>query len=140
MPLILTKEVERSMLLLNKCRDSVGVSPSNQFLFAIPTSNSLKNIRGPDALRKHVKSCPGLECPDVVRSTNLRKHVATLSQVLNLENEDLEMLARFLGHDIAIHRVLPTSRGNIGTCKMLQTSTCHGEGSQPILGENFERY
>jgi len=36
----------------------------------------------------------------------LRKHVITISQVLNLkENElDIDLLAQFMGHDIRVHR------------------------------------
>jgi len=36
----------------------------------------------------------------------LRKHVTTISQVLNLkENElDVDLLAQFMGHDIRVHR------------------------------------
>ncbi|XDV21744.1 hypothetical protein PO909_026768 [Leuciscus waleckii] len=40
----------------------------------------------------------------LVRSTQLRKHVATLSQVLNLKNHELDQVADFLGHDIRVHR------------------------------------
>lgn len=32
------------------------------------------------------------------------KHVATLSQILNLKNHELNQLADFLGHDIRVHR------------------------------------
>lgn len=38
-----------------------------------------------------------------ITSTKLRKHVATVSQILNLEKNDLEIMAGFLGHDIRIH-------------------------------------
>ena len=72
-------------------------------MFPVLGTGSLKNIRGPDAIRKHVKLCH-LKCPEAIYSTNLRKHVATLSQLLNLQNNELEMLARFMGHDITIHR------------------------------------
>ncbi|XP_051551576.1 uncharacterized protein LOC127439363 [Myxocyprinus asiaticus] len=37
-------------------------------------------------------------------STQLRKHVATLSQVLNLKKHELDQVADFLGHDIRVHR------------------------------------
>lgn len=39
-----------------------------------------------------------------LRSTQLRKHVATLSQVLNLKNNELDQVGDFLGHDIRVHR------------------------------------
>ena len=42
------------------------------------------------------------EKPELLTSTALRKHVAILSQVLNLKDQELDILARFLGHDIRI--------------------------------------
>ena len=65
--------------------------------------NSLNFVRGSDALRKHVK-LSDLKCPAAVTSTKLRKHIATLSQLLNLQERELEMLATFLGHDLSVHR------------------------------------
>lgn len=37
-------------------------------------------------------------------STKLRRQVATLSRVLNLNDMEEELLADFLGHDIRVHR------------------------------------
>ena len=102
-PIILTKDVEKSMQLLVQLRSKVGVAATNPYVFSIPTCGSTKNVRGPDAMRKHLKKCD-LKCPGAINSTNLRKHIATLSQLLNLEGSDMEMLARFLGHDVAIHK------------------------------------
>lgn len=34
----------------------------------------------------------------------MRKHVATISQILNLKDNELDQLADFLGHDIRVHR------------------------------------
>lgn len=36
-------------------------------------------------------------------STNLRKHIATMSQVLNLTQAELEEICKFMGHDIRVH-------------------------------------
>ena len=38
-----------------------------------------------------------------ITSTKLRKYVATVSQILNLEENELETMERFMGHDINIH-------------------------------------
>ena len=103
MPLLITSEVESGIQLLINLRYSVGVNTDNKFVFSIPSSGSLKNIRGPDAIRKHVKLC-NMKYPEAIFSTNLRKHVATLSQLINLESNEMNMLANFLGHDISIHR------------------------------------
>ncbi|XP_054898305.1 uncharacterized protein LOC129367697 [Poeciliopsis prolifica] len=37
-------------------------------------------------------------------STKLRKHMATMSKVLNLKDNEMDDLADFLGHDIRVHR------------------------------------
>ena len=34
----------------------------------------------------------------------MRKHIATMSQVLALRNNELDLLASFLGHNIQVHR------------------------------------
>lgn len=40
--------------------------------------------------------------PDLLTCTKLRKHPATMSQLLNLTSNDKEQLANFMGHDLAI--------------------------------------
>lgn len=46
----------------------------------------------------------GAKNPTALSSTKLRKHVATLSNVLNLNDTELDQLAGFMGHDIRVHR------------------------------------
>lgn len=46
----------------------------------------------------------GAKNPEYLRSTHVRKHIATLSLVLNLKNNELDQLANFLGHNIRVHR------------------------------------
>lgn len=47
-----------------------------------------------------------MECntsnPELFRSTKLRKHVATLCQLLDMDNHELKQVARFMGHDIRV--------------------------------------
>jgi len=42
--------------------------------------------------------------PLLITSTKLRKHVATLSQIINLRQNELDILASFLGHDLFLHQ------------------------------------
>ncbi|XP_055080972.1 uncharacterized protein LOC129456606 [Periophthalmus magnuspinnatus] len=86
--------------LINKRKDC-GVPEDNPFLFGRP--QCLTPYRGPDCLRLYASEC-GAKNPQLLRSTQLRKHVATLSQVLNLRNNELDQVADFLGHDIQVHR------------------------------------
>lgn len=58
--------------------------------------------RGSDCLRKAAIECKA-SSPNLLTSTKLRKHIATMSQLLNLTSNDKEQLANFMGHDLAIH-------------------------------------
>jgi len=40
----------------------------------------------------------------VLKATNFQKHVATLRQILNLKNNELDLPAQYMGHDIRVHR------------------------------------
>lgn len=83
-----------------KKRREVGVLEENPFLFArLGTTTSL---RGCDCLRKYSEENKAKN-PELLWSTKLRKHVATLCQLLELDNQDLEQVARFIGHDIGVH-------------------------------------
>ncbi|XP_026002094.1 uncharacterized protein LOC113008692 [Astatotilapia calliptera] len=86
---------------LTEKRQDCGVLAENIFLFARP--HCLTPYRGQDCLRIYATEC-GAENPEHLRSTQLRKHVATLSQILNLKNHELDQVANFLGHDIRVHR------------------------------------
>lgn len=62
----------------------------------------MSHYRGQDCSRVYASQC-GAKHPEHLRSTQLRKHVATLSQVLNLKNNELDQVGDFLGHDIRVH-------------------------------------
>lgn len=98
---LLTPSVVDALSLLTSKRSECGICATNVFLFARP--KSMSHYRGQDCLRVHASQC-GAKHPEHLRSTQLRKHVATLSQVLNLKNNELDQVADFLGHDIRVHR------------------------------------
>ena len=82
-PVLLTKEMQNGMALLIKLRKVIGTNPKNPYVFGVATNQSRKYVRGCDAMRKHVQKNI-LKCPEAIYATNLRKHVATLSQIINL--------------------------------------------------------
>ncbi|XP_031147359.1 uncharacterized protein LOC116044389 isoform X4 [Sander lucioperca] len=100
-PVFLTDKMRESIDLLIKRRDEAGVLAENPYLFARP--GVMTNIRGCDCLRKYAEKS-GAENPELLRSTKLRKQVATLCQLLDLSEQELEQVARFMGHDIRVHR------------------------------------
>lgn len=104
-PVILTAEMTRSIDLLIKTRKAVGIQERNPYVFARPNRPSLQYMRAWDCLRKFSTQCePPLSNPANVTSTKLRKYIATISQVLSMEEKEVDWLARHLGHDIRVHR------------------------------------
>ncbi|XP_078790319.1 uncharacterized protein LOC111947145 isoform X1 [Oryzias latipes] len=98
---LLSPDMVSAITRLTEKRADCGVLAENPFLFARP--KCLTPYRGQDCLRLYAAEC-GAKNPELLRSTQLRKHVATLSQILNLKNHELDQVANFLGHDIRVHR------------------------------------
>ncbi|XP_048048612.1 uncharacterized protein LOC125269706 [Megalobrama amblycephala] len=99
-PVLFLDRTKASIDFMIELRDKVGVLKDNPFLFA--NIGTTTNIRGCDCLRKFSIECK-VDNPQLLRSTNLRKHVATLCQLLDLSNQELEQVAKFMGHDIRVH-------------------------------------
>lgn len=100
-PILLTPDMLESMELLVKTRSDCDVLDDNEFMFGRP--KGLGHFRGSDAIRQ-IAQCCGAKHPESLSSTKLRKHIATMSKVLNLKDNEMDDLADFLGHDIRVHR------------------------------------
>ena len=98
---LLTPSMVDALSLLASNRTESGVCATNVFLLA--RTKAMSHYRGQDCLRVHASQC-GAKHPEHLGSTQLRKHIATLSQVLNLKNNELDQVADFLGHNIRVHR------------------------------------
>ena len=97
-PVLLTADVTVWLAQLVQCRSS-HVPMDNPFLFA--TNSQYSHYRGADVLRKYAGLSEASK-PQLLTSTNLRKHVASLAQVLSLQPHELDSIATFLGHDICV--------------------------------------
>lgn len=102
-PILLTKKMQDSIDVLFQRREEAGVSRRNGFLFASLLSGSFRPMRGASALRLVVKNCD-VKQPESITSTRLGKHTATMSQVICLKDNEPDIIANFMGHDIRIHR------------------------------------
>lgn len=100
-PVLLTKDMKYNVDCLIKFRGTANILASNKYLFAIPNSDNC--VRGSDCLRIFAHEC-GAKYPNKITSTRLRKQVATLSQLFCLKENELDILANFMGHDIRVHR------------------------------------
>ncbi len=102
-PVLLTSNmVESICMLLSKWID-IGIPPENPYVFARPCCQSMGHIRGSDCLNK-LSSLAELQHPENMRSTKLRKQIATASQILALKDNELEFLADTMGHDLRVHK------------------------------------
>lgn len=57
---------------------------------------------GTKILYKWAERC-GIDRPKTISATKLRKHLATISQLLQFSETDLEQLSRFMGHTLKTH-------------------------------------
>lgn len=102
-PMIITPTLKKYIDLLVQSRETVGVLKDNIYVFARVNRGSLSSIRSSDCLGRFAQEA-GTEYPHYLTSTKLRKHVATVSQILNLSENELDILATHLGHRIDVHR------------------------------------
>ena len=102
-PILFTQDMQDSITLLMKFREQIGVPETNKYIFAYTNFNSMSYLRGSDCLRRFAAAC-GAHHPQALRSTNLRKQIATMSQILNMKDHELDLLAQYMGHNIKIHR------------------------------------
>ncbi|KAK7475438.1 hypothetical protein BaRGS_00033319, partial [Batillaria attramentaria] len=102
-PVLLTDTMCEEVEQLLALRDQVGVNPANQYLFARPFFVSIDHIEGHRCLREAVQHS-GAKNPQDITSTKLRQHLATVTQLLNLNDHELEQVCGFLGHNISVHR------------------------------------
>jgi hypothetical protein len=72
----------------------------NKYFFAQP--HSARWIDGCSVIRKYAKKC-GAEFPYLLSSVRLRKHIATITQLLSLKSNEIHQLAKFMGHTVKTH-------------------------------------
>lgn len=99
-PILMTQDTVHHIDLLIKFRNQTGIPDQNRYVFG---RGNFSCLRGCDVLRFVASSC-GAKKPENLTSTRLRKHVATMCQILNLKEHEMDQLASFMGHDIRIHR------------------------------------
>lgn len=103
-PVLMNSEMKCWVNLLIEMRHEVAlVNPENEFVFARSFYASKHHIRGSDCLRKYA-NLSGAKNPSSLTGTNLRKQLATLCQLLNLKENEMDMIANYLGHDLRVHR------------------------------------
>ncbi|KAF5306233.1 hypothetical protein FQR65_LT18584 [Abscondita terminalis] len=98
--------MEACINLLIHHRRSAKVSSMNPYVFAMPSAieeEAKRSLEIVPLLSKFAKAC-GAELPHVLKSVELRKHIATVGIKMQLSNSEVEALSGFMGHDVAIHK------------------------------------
>lgn len=101
--ILLTKRMQSYIDLLLKIRkETETVCKQNHYVFANPGS-SVKCMSGSYVIRKIAYKC-GARNPELLTSTKFRKQIATILQLMNFEKDEMEQIARFMGHTEKTHR------------------------------------
>ncbi|XP_058980347.1 uncharacterized protein LOC131803275 [Musca domestica] len=95
----------KAVQLILKFRKNAGIKNSNPYIFSAPATSKLSKMyyRACPLLRKYANEC-GASMPDNLRGTKLRKHIATYTSLLNVQEATVDRLANFLGHHKDIHK------------------------------------
>ncbi|XP_039675540.1 uncharacterized protein LOC120570916 isoform X5 [Perca fluviatilis] len=96
---LLTSELVSAITLLVNKRKACGVHKDNPFLFAKPDSSPTSLHHGRVCIRAFSILCHAKN-PEHLRAMHFHKHIARVFQILYLENDELDHLAKLLGHNI----------------------------------------
>ena len=88
LPVLFVEDENNAIKVLIQTRSLVGVEDGNVYMFAAPTRNSKKWLRGNNCMNKILNQIEGLKSPDRFGSMQLRKYWATVTQVANLSDND----------------------------------------------------
>lgn len=101
-PILFPKRLENYVDLILKVRDHTDIVPkTNPYVFALPNSKD-RWISGYHVVRKLAVESK-IDNPGLMTSTRFRKHLATVMQLLNYEKDEMEQIARFMGHNMRTH-------------------------------------
>lgn len=100
-PVLFDREIVQSIEFLISLRINFELA-DNPFLFGLPGSEN--PIAGSSVMRKHARKALGdSNKASLLTSTKLRKHLATIVQILKMDKNELEQLATFMGHTEKTH-------------------------------------
>ncbi|KAB0805127.1 hypothetical protein PPYR_02097 [Photinus pyralis] len=101
-PVLFSKQMQKYIELLLTIRKETSIVPhTNPYLFANPQSKD-RWMSGVNVLRNLAKDC-GAKHPELLTSTKFRKHIATTLQLLNMDSDEVEQIAKFMGHTQKTH-------------------------------------
>lgn len=138
-PVLLNRNEFSAIKLILNYREKAGVSRNNPYIFGVPGGGESNYLSACTLIRKYSVEC-GAEFPSRLRGTLLRKHIATRSAVMDLEESQVSELANFMGHSESIHRLhyrisLPTQQ-IAKTSKVLEAAIGNSNNNSSSLNES----
>ncbi|CAG9825783.1 unnamed protein product [Phaedon cochleariae] len=98
--ILIPKKMFKYFKLLLKLREEPWFPIENTYFFTYPESKFW--IDGCCVIRKYANSS-NAKYPELITSCRLRKHIATVTQLLNLQTNEIDQLAKFMGHTSKTH-------------------------------------
>ena len=102
-PTLFTTELNKAIFYLVKHRDVVAVLKTNMYLFPCMTRNFKTYICGWEVDHNIVLEAK-LEKPNLITSTKRHKHMATVLQLLDMNNAELEWVTEHIVHTPDVHK------------------------------------
>lgn len=100
--ILIPKKIQKFYTLIFNLRNNTAwFLPENNYFFTYPKST--RWIDGCAVIRKYAKKS-GVKHPELLTSSRLRKHIATVTQLLSLKTNEIEQLAKFMGHTVGTHQ------------------------------------
>lgn len=98
--ILIPKKLQKYYVLISRLREQPWFPMENIYFFTYPHSNHW--IDGCTVIRKYALQCDA-KYPELLTSNRLRKHIATTTQLLNLKENEIDQLAKFMGHTVKTH-------------------------------------
>lgn len=105
-PVLLKHNFDDCLELLLRYRKDAGVPENNEFLFGLSSKCGRIRVIDAGALFRKFSDLCGAENPSSLRGTNLRKHFASMCATMELSDNDLTNVAKFMGHSNEVHKAV----------------------------------
>lgn len=136
-PVLLCDRMLKSIKMILQHRKQAGVPEKNPYVFGIPGNSLIFCHLSSCILMRRFSKESGVSNPELLRGTQLRKHIATQSALMNINEGERSDLANFLGHADKIHREhyqIPIAAREIGRISQLLEI---GIGKNPCKNMSF---
>lgn len=98
-PILFTPEAVTAVKILVEKREFAGIPNTNSYIFA--TGESF--VKGWDAIQAITKKIDGLKYPKLLTPTRTRKFLATILQLLDINEAELTWITNHMGHTKDVH-------------------------------------